>query len=154
MQIPKSHSQPSLLHLQPVCAMGLLTQGSPLNWEETKKYADHIRKHGIIQFLNIYNKVKERQKDVLKWGDEVRSWDMLLLLSVCLLMSFDLSVMMVVDDAIVAFYFKCLKCVTLTHTTGRKNDVICNFIEICMDVPVLLYQFFIYSLFLTVKQCS
>lgn len=53
--------------------MGLLSQGSPLNWEETKKYADHIRKHGIIQFLNIYNKVKERQKDVLKWGDEVRN---------------------------------------------------------------------------------
>lgn len=53
--------------------MGLLSLGSPLNWEETKKYADHIRKHGIIQFLNIYNKVKERQKDVLKWGDEVRN---------------------------------------------------------------------------------
>lgn len=53
--------------------MGLLSQGSPLNWEETKKYADHVRKHGIIQFLNIYNKVKDRQKDVLKWGDEVRS---------------------------------------------------------------------------------
>lgn len=53
--------------------MGLLSQGSPLNWEETKKYADHVRKHGIIQFLNIYNKVKERQKDVLKWGDEVRN---------------------------------------------------------------------------------
>ncbi|XP_046885598.1 glutamate--cysteine ligase catalytic subunit isoform X3 [Hypomesus transpacificus] len=51
--------------------MGLLSQGSPLNWEETKKYADFVRKHGIIQFLNIYNKVKERQKDVLKWGDEV-----------------------------------------------------------------------------------
>uniref|UniRef100_A0A671YNC8 Glutamate--cysteine ligase n=1 Tax=Sparus aurata TaxID=8175 RepID=A0A671YNC8_SPAAU len=51
--------------------MGLLSQGSPLKWEETKKYADHVRKHGIIQFLNIYNKVKERQKDVLKWGDEV-----------------------------------------------------------------------------------
>uniref|UniRef100_A0A673B4K1 Glutamate--cysteine ligase n=1 Tax=Sphaeramia orbicularis TaxID=375764 RepID=A0A673B4K1_9TELE len=51
--------------------MGLLSQGSPLNWEETKKCADHIRKHGIIQFLNIYNKVKDRQKDVLKWGDEV-----------------------------------------------------------------------------------
>ncbi|CAL9687977.1 unnamed protein product [Knipowitschia caucasica] len=59
--------------------MGLLSQGSPLNWEETKKYADHIRKHGIIQFLNIYNKVKDRQKDVLKWGDEVEymlmEWD-------------------------------------------------------------------------------
>lgn len=52
--------------------MGLLSQGSPLNWEETKKHADHVRKHGILQFLNIYNKVKERQKDVLKWGDEVR----------------------------------------------------------------------------------
>uniref|UniRef100_A0A3Q3WYY9 Glutamate--cysteine ligase n=1 Tax=Mola mola TaxID=94237 RepID=A0A3Q3WYY9_MOLML len=51
--------------------MGLLSQGSPLNWEETKKVANHIRQHGIIQFLNIYNKVKERQKDVLKWGDEV-----------------------------------------------------------------------------------
>ncbi|KAK3573635.1 hypothetical protein QTP86_029980 [Hemibagrus guttatus] len=51
--------------------MGLLSQGSPLNWTETKKYADHVRKHGILQFLNIYNKVKDRQKDVLKWGDEV-----------------------------------------------------------------------------------
>ncbi|XP_049337054.1 glutamate--cysteine ligase catalytic subunit isoform X2 [Astyanax mexicanus] len=51
--------------------MGLLSQGSPLNWAETKKYADHVRKHGILQFVNIYNKVKDRQKDVLKWGDEV-----------------------------------------------------------------------------------
>uniref|UniRef100_A0A672HLD1 Glutamate--cysteine ligase n=1 Tax=Salarias fasciatus TaxID=181472 RepID=A0A672HLD1_SALFA len=51
--------------------MGLLSQGSPLNWEETRKHADYIRKHGILQFLNIYNKVKDRQKDVLKWGDEV-----------------------------------------------------------------------------------
>ncbi|XP_053358106.1 glutamate--cysteine ligase catalytic subunit-like isoform X2 [Clarias gariepinus] len=51
--------------------MGLLSQGSPLNWTETKKYADHVRKHGILQFLNIYNKAKDRQKDVLKWGDEV-----------------------------------------------------------------------------------
>ncbi|RXM33120.1 Glutamate--cysteine ligase catalytic subunit [Acipenser ruthenus] len=51
--------------------MGLLTQGSPLNWEETKNYADHVRKHGIIQFLNIYNKAKDRQNDDLKWGDEV-----------------------------------------------------------------------------------
>ncbi|XP_064412510.1 glutamate--cysteine ligase catalytic subunit isoform X2 [Latimeria chalumnae] len=51
--------------------MGLLSQGSPLSWEETKKYADHVRQHGIVQFLNIYNKVKDRQKDVLKWGDEV-----------------------------------------------------------------------------------
>ncbi|XP_075718072.1 glutamate--cysteine ligase catalytic subunit [Rhinoderma darwinii] len=51
--------------------MGLLSHGSPLTWEETKKYADYVRQHGITQFLNIYHKVKERQKDVLKWGDEV-----------------------------------------------------------------------------------
>ncbi|XP_069582888.1 glutamate--cysteine ligase catalytic subunit isoform X1 [Ranitomeya imitator] len=51
--------------------MGLLSHGSPLSWEETKKYADHVRQHGITQFLHIYHKVKERQKDVLKWGDEV-----------------------------------------------------------------------------------
>lgn len=66
--------------------MGLLSQGSPLNWEETRKYADHIRKHGIIQFLNIYNKVKDRQKDVLKWGDEVRGCEVLFCfcMSLCL----------------------------------------------------------------------
>lgn len=80
--------------------MGLLSQGSPLNWEETKKYADHIRKHGIIQFLNIYNKVKERQKDVLKWGDEVRNERKRGKCCCCLLMPFDLSVMI----AIVALF--------------------------------------------------
>ncbi|XP_077468568.1 glutamate--cysteine ligase catalytic subunit isoform X2 [Stigmatopora argus] len=51
--------------------MGLLSLGNPLNWENTKKYADHIRAHGITQFVNIYNNLKDRQKDVLKWGDEV-----------------------------------------------------------------------------------
>ncbi|XP_006825030.1 glutamate--cysteine ligase catalytic subunit-like, partial [Saccoglossus kowalevskii] len=51
--------------------MGLLTEGSPLSWEETKKYADHVRKHGINQFLNIYKKLKDRTGDTLKWGDEV-----------------------------------------------------------------------------------
>ena len=51
--------------------MGLLSEGSPLTWEETKKHADHVRKHGIIQFINQYKKLKERKKDVLYWGDEV-----------------------------------------------------------------------------------
>ncbi|XP_077989695.1 glutamate--cysteine ligase catalytic subunit-like [Glandiceps talaboti] len=51
--------------------MGLLSEGSPLSWEETKKHADHVRKHGILQFLNIYEKLKDRQGDTLKWGDEV-----------------------------------------------------------------------------------
>lgn len=51
--------------------MGLLSQGSPLSWEETQRHAEHVRKHGILQFLHIYRAVGERHKDVLKWGDEV-----------------------------------------------------------------------------------
>ncbi|XP_055345692.1 glutamate--cysteine ligase catalytic subunit-like [Paramacrobiotus metropolitanus] len=51
--------------------MGLLSEGSPLSWEETRQYADHIRKHGIKQFINIYHKLKDRTNDQLKWGDEI-----------------------------------------------------------------------------------
>lgn len=51
--------------------MGLLTEGSPLSWEETKKYAQHVREHGIIQFINLYNRLRDREGDILKWGDEV-----------------------------------------------------------------------------------
>lgn len=51
--------------------MGLLSEGSPLSWEETKKHADHVRKHGIQQLLNQYRKLQGRTKDVLYWGDEV-----------------------------------------------------------------------------------
>lgn len=51
--------------------MGLLTEGTPLTWEETKKLASHVREHGIIQFINVYKKLKERKGDVLKWGDEI-----------------------------------------------------------------------------------
>ena len=59
--------QGGLLHQ----TMGLLSEGSPLSWEDTKKYADHVRKHGIQQFLNLYRKLQSRTKDVLYWGDEV-----------------------------------------------------------------------------------
>ncbi|CAF1137038.1 unnamed protein product [Adineta steineri] len=51
--------------------MGLLTEGHPLSWEETKKYAQFIREHGIEQFIHTYNKLKDRRNDCLKWGDEV-----------------------------------------------------------------------------------
>uniref|UniRef100_A0A8V0X4D6 Glutamate--cysteine ligase n=1 Tax=Gallus gallus TaxID=9031 RepID=A0A8V0X4D6_CHICK len=50
--------------------MGLLSQGSPLSWEETRRHAEHVRKHGILQFLHIYRALRDRHKDVLKWGDE------------------------------------------------------------------------------------
>lgn len=51
--------------------MGLLSEGSPLSWEETKALAQHVREHGIEQFINMYARLKDRHGDVLKWGDEV-----------------------------------------------------------------------------------
>lgn len=51
--------------------MGLLSLGTPLDWEEAKRHADHVRKHGIQQFIHIYHNLKGRVNDCLKWGDEV-----------------------------------------------------------------------------------
>lgn len=51
--------------------MGLLSLGTPLKWSEAKQFADHVRSHGIDQFLSIYHKMKDKQKDCLLWGDEV-----------------------------------------------------------------------------------
>lgn len=52
--------------------MGLLTVGQPLSWEETKRMADHVRQHGVEQFLNLYSQLVDRNGDALKWGDEVK----------------------------------------------------------------------------------
>lgn len=54
--------------------MGLLTEGQPLSWEETKQLADHVREHGIDQFVNLYHQLLDRKGDVLKWGDEVKKY--------------------------------------------------------------------------------
>ena len=51
--------------------MGLLSLGTPLAWDDAKPYADHVRSHGITQFLNIWDRTKERCGDELLWGDEV-----------------------------------------------------------------------------------
>jgi glutamate--cysteine ligase catalytic subunit len=51
--------------------MGLLTEGSPLSWKETKNLSEHVRQHGIVQFINLYKRLRDRQGDILKWGDEV-----------------------------------------------------------------------------------
>ncbi|KAI8993904.1 glutamate-cysteine ligase catalytic subunit [Trametes punicea] len=51
--------------------MGLLSLGTPLAWDEAKKYADHVRTHGITQFLHIWDRVKDRCGDELLWGDEI-----------------------------------------------------------------------------------
>jgi glutamate--cysteine ligase catalytic subunit len=51
--------------------MGLLKKGQPLTWFEALPYVPYVREHGIKQFLIIYNKVKDRSNDALKWGDEI-----------------------------------------------------------------------------------
>ena len=51
--------------------MGLLSKGTPLSWEQSKVYHDYIKKHGIIQFLNIYRAASSRENDIFLWGDEV-----------------------------------------------------------------------------------
>lgn len=68
----KSLCKPSLyFRTNQVVKMGLLSEGSPLSWEETKALAEHVRQHGIEQFINLYSKLRDRTGDVLKWGDEV-----------------------------------------------------------------------------------
>ncbi|KAF8443157.1 glutamate-cysteine ligase-domain-containing protein [Boletus edulis BED1] len=51
--------------------MGLLNLGTPLTWEEISKYADHVREHGITQFLHMWDRAKDRHGDELLWGDEI-----------------------------------------------------------------------------------
>ncbi|KAJ8486864.1 hypothetical protein ONZ45_g14525 [Pleurotus djamor] len=51
--------------------MGLLYLGTPLPWDEAKHYADHVRHHGITQFLQTWNRLKDRHGDELLWGDEI-----------------------------------------------------------------------------------
>lgn len=51
--------------------MGLLSLGTPLPWHEVRKHADHVREHGIRQFLNIWRRTKDKERDQLLWGDEI-----------------------------------------------------------------------------------
>lgn len=51
--------------------MGLLTTGEPLNWQETKKNSNLVRKKGIEQFIRLYKTFKSRNNDSFKYGDEV-----------------------------------------------------------------------------------
>lgn len=62
--------------------MGLLFLGTPLVWDEAEQYADHVRTHGITQFLHIWDRLKDREGDELLWGDEVRRYSVSTLLCI------------------------------------------------------------------------
>ncbi|CCH62574.1 hypothetical protein TBLA_0H02900 [Henningerozyma blattae CBS 6284] len=51
--------------------MGLLSLGTPLPWEESCKYNEHIRSQGVIQLLNVFKKYQNIDNYQLYWGDEV-----------------------------------------------------------------------------------
>ena len=51
--------------------MGLLSLGTPLDWDIAMQHLKHVKEQGIIQFLNIWTKVKNRTRDQLIWGDEI-----------------------------------------------------------------------------------
>ncbi|RYP61172.1 hypothetical protein DL770_009840 [Monosporascus sp. CRB-9-2] len=51
--------------------MGLLAQGTALDWPDAKKHADQVRAWGIKQLLEIWTKAKHKERDALLWGDEV-----------------------------------------------------------------------------------
>lgn len=52
-------------------SMGLLTLGTPLSWNEIVPYVEYIKEHGIAQFIALYHRLKGREGDQLKWGDEI-----------------------------------------------------------------------------------
>jgi glutamate--cysteine ligase catalytic subunit len=55
--------------------MGFLEVGAPpMEWKDNKEYhaiLDHVRQHGVTQFLLVWNAVKSRKNDQLLWGDEI-----------------------------------------------------------------------------------
>ncbi|KAJ8908709.1 hypothetical protein NDN08_005414 [Rhodosorus marinus] len=51
--------------------MGLLTAGRPLTWKDSEPHRQRVKSDGITQFLHAYEKVRDRRRPMLKWGDEV-----------------------------------------------------------------------------------
>ncbi|TMW62156.1 hypothetical protein Poli38472_009649 [Pythium oligandrum] len=51
--------------------MGLLVEGSPMDWDEALDWLEHVRANGIDQFLHTFRRVKDIEGDELKWGDEL-----------------------------------------------------------------------------------
>ncbi len=51
--------------------MGLLTEGTPLSWDEIVAVCEVFRSYALSQLVRIFKKSKDRQGDCFMWGDEV-----------------------------------------------------------------------------------
>lgn len=51
--------------------MGLLSAGTPLEWDESIAYQKIVRKRGVSEFLKTYNRFKNEKNYPFKWGDEL-----------------------------------------------------------------------------------
>ncbi|KAI1401699.1 GCS-domain-containing protein [Hypoxylon fuscum] len=51
--------------------MGLLAEGTALDWPDAQKHAHQVRQWGIKQLLEIWNKAKHKERDAMLWGDEI-----------------------------------------------------------------------------------
>jgi glutamate--cysteine ligase catalytic subunit len=51
--------------------MGLLKVGEPLTWEEGLQYVRYVRLHGVVQFINTYQRQIDVSNDRLLYGDEI-----------------------------------------------------------------------------------
>ncbi|WFD18936.1 glutamate--cysteine ligase [Malassezia caprae] len=51
--------------------MGLLSLGTPLAWPDARELSEHVRVHGIEQFLSVWRRMRDRQGDAPLWGDEL-----------------------------------------------------------------------------------
>jgi hypothetical protein len=51
--------------------MGLLSEGTPLSWDEIVAVRDVYRSRALSQLVRIFEKCKDYQGDCFMWGDEV-----------------------------------------------------------------------------------
>lgn len=43
--------------------MGLLSEGEPMDWQEMKRWQQHVRQYGVEQFIRLYNKLKVKKNE-------------------------------------------------------------------------------------------
>lgn len=51
--------------------MGLLSAGTPLEWEETKRNVKLVQKRGIREFLKSFRRFAGERGYPFRWGDEI-----------------------------------------------------------------------------------